>query len=306
MKKTFLFNKHSQLGAKISDFAGFQMPISYSSVNNEHLHVRNSAGIFDVSHMGEILISGKNSTKLLQRICSNDISKLDPGMAQYNCITNFEGGIIDDLIVYQNFTDVDLKEIKNYSHVTSKFNNCNDILLSKTGYTGSGGLEIYIPNKDVVNIWDSLFKFNKNETLMPIGLAARDTLRIEMGYCLYGNDINDNTSPIEAGLGWITKPETECIGFEIFKNQINNGTKKKLVGFKLKNRGIPRVGYKIYNSSHKEIGVTTSGTFSPVLKKGIGLGYINIESLGTDKDIYIKIRDEFIESVIVKPPFIEI
>ena len=361
MKKTFLFNKHSQLGAKISDFAGFQMPISYSSVNKEHLHVRNSAGIFDVSHMGEILISGKNSTKLLQRICSNNISKLDPGMAQYNCITNFEGGIIDDLIVYkieldkyllvvnasniqkdytwileqnkafnatisdesnnysllaiqgpkaidycQNFTDVDLKEINNYSHVTSKFNDCNDILLSKTGYTGSGGLEIYIPNKDVVNIWDSLFKFNNNETLKPVGLAARDTLRIEMGYCLYGNDINDNTSPIEAGLGWITKPETECIGFEIFKNQINNGTKKKLVGFKLKNRGIPRVGYKIYNSSHKEIGVTTSGTFSPVLKKGIGLGYINIKSLGTDKDIYIKIRDEFIKSEIVKPPFIEI
>ena len=361
MKKTLLYNKHSQLGAKISDFAGFQMPISYSSVNKEHLHVRNSIGIFDVSHMGEIFISGKNSENLLQRICSNDISKLNPGMAQYNCITNFEGGIIDDLIVYkieldkyllvvnasniqkdynwiltqnnkfnsaisdesnnysllaiqgpnaidycQNFTDVDLNAMKNFSHSTSTFANCNNVLLSKTGYTGSGGLEIYIPNKYVVDIWDSLFKLNKNETLKPIGLAARDTLRIEMGYCLYGNDINDNTSPIEAGLGWITKPETECIGYEIFNNQINNGIKKKLVGFKLKNRGIPRAGYKIYDSIDKEIGITTSGTFSPILKKGIGLGYINFKSLETGKDIHIKIRDEFIELEIIKPPFIEI
>jgi len=311
--------------------------------------------------MGEIIVTGKNSTNLLQRICSNDISKLNPGMAQYNCITNFKGGIIDDLIVYQieedkyllvvnasniqkdytwileqnkafnatisdesnnysllaiqgpkaidycqNFTDIDLNKMKNFSHSTSRFADCNDILLSKTGYTGSGGLEIYIPNKYLVDIWGSLFKLNKNETLKPIGLAARDTLRIEMGYCLYGNDINENTSPIEAGLGWITKPETECIGSEIFKNQINNGIKKKLVGFKLKNRGIPRAGYKIFDSSDKEIGVTTSGTFSPVLKKGIGLGYINIKSLGTDKDLYIKIRDEFIESEIIKPPFIEI
>ena len=361
MKKTFLYSKHSELGAKISDFAGFQMPISYTSVNKEHLHVRNSVGIFDVSHMGEIIVSGKNSTNLLQRICSNDISKLNPGMAQYNCITNFKGGIIDDLIVYQidedkyllvvnasniqkdytwlleqnkafnatiidesnnysllaiqgpkaidycqNFTDVDLNKMKSFSHSTSRFANCNDILLSKTGYTGSGGLEIYIPNKYLVDIWDSLFKLNKDEVLKPIGLAARDTLRIEMGYCLYGNDINENTSPIEAGLGWITKPETECIGSEIFKNQINNGIKKKLVGFKLKNRGIPRAGYKIYDSSDIEIGVTTSGTFSPVLKKGIGLGYVNFDSLGTSREIYIKIRDELIESEIIKPPFIEI
>jgi aminomethyltransferase len=361
MKKTFLYSKHSELGAKISDFAGFQMPISYTSVNKEHLHVRNGVGIFDVSHMGEIIVTGKNSTNLLQRICSNDISKLNPGMAQYNCITNFKGGIIDDLIVYQieedkyllvvnasniqkdytwileqnkafnatisdesnnysllaiqgpkaidycqNFTDVDLNRMKSFSHSTSRFANCNDILLSKTGYTGSGGLEIYIPNKYLVDIWDSLFKLNKDEVLKPIGLAARDTLRIEMGYCLYGNDINENTSPIEAGLGWITKPETECIGSEIFKNQINNGIKKKLVGFKLKNRGIPRVDYKIYDSSNIEIGVTTSGTFSPVLKKGIGLGYVNFDSLGNSTDIYIKIRDEFIESEIIKPPFIEI
>ena len=361
MKKTFLYSKHSELGAKISDFAGFQMPISYTSVNKEHLHVRNGVGIFDVSHMGEIIVTGKNSTNLLQRICSNDISKLNPGMAQYNCITNFKGGIIDDLIVYQieedkyllvvnasniqkdytwileqnkafnatisdesnnysllaiqgpkaidycqNFTDVDLNRMKSFSHSTSRFANCNDIILSKTGYTGSGGLEIYIPNKYLVDIWDSLFKLNKDEVLKPIGLAARDTLRIEMGYCLYGNDINENTSPIEAGLGWITKPETECIGSEIFKNQINNGIKKKLVGFKLKNRGIPRVDYKIYDSSNIEIGVTTSGTFSPVLKKGIGLGYVNFDSLGNSTDIYIKIRNEFIESEIIKPPFIEI
>ncbi len=361
MKQTLLHSKHSQLGAKISDFAGFQMPISYSSVTKEHLHVRESVGIFDVSHMGEIFISGKRSKNLLQRICSNDISNLIPGMAQYNCMTNFKGGIIDDLIVYkieidkymlvvnasniqkdyewvlsqnkefnatitdesnnysllaiqgpkaidycQNFTNVDLNSMKNFSHSISKFANFNNIILSKTGYTGSGGLEIYIPNEYVVDIWDRLFKFNKNETLMPIGLAARDTLRIEMGYCLYGNEINESTSPIEAGLSWITKPETKCIGFEIFKKQINNGVKKKLVGFKLKNRGIPRSGYKIYDSRDKEIGVTTSGTFSPVLKKGIGLGYVSSLSLNNDTNIYVKIRNESIESEIIKPPFIEI
>ena len=196
--------------------------------------------------------------------------------------------------------------MKNFTHSISKFANCDDIILSKTGYTGSGGLEIYIPNKDAINIWDALFKSNNNELLMPIGLAARDTLRIEMGYCLYGNDINENTSPIEAGLGWITKPETECIGFEIFQDQIINGVKKKLVGFKLKGRGIPRAGYRIFDSNDTEIGITTSGTFSPVLKKGIGLGYLNFDSLVTYRDMYIKIRDEFIELEIIKPPFIEI
>ena len=343
------------------NFYEFEMPLYYDSISNEHRKVRLDCGLFDISHMGEFFVFGKNSFELLQKICSNDISKLSVGKAQYNYLPNFEGGIIDDLIVYQieidkymlivnasniekdfnwiltqnkdfnatiidesnnysllaiqgpkaidycqNFTNVDLNSMKNFSHSISTFANCNNILLSKTGYTGSGGLEIYIPNEYVVDIWDYLFEFNKNETLMPIGLAARDTLRIEMGYCLYGNEINENTSPIEAGLSWITKPETECIGSDVFKKQINNGVKKKLVGFKLKRRGIPRSGYKIYDSRDKEIGITTSGTFSPVLKIGIGLGYINFESLGTVKDIHIKIRDEFIELEIIKPPFIEI
>ena len=360
MKQTALHEIHKALGAKMVPFAGYEMPVQYDGVNVEHLAVRNSIGVFDVSHMGEFLIEGPNALDLVQSVCSNDAARLDIGQAQYSCFPNSNGGIVDDLIVYrleeaaylmvvnasniekdwnwiqsknlenvemknlsddysllaiqgpvavqamQPLSNLDLSAIKFYHFKVGDFAGIDGVIISATGYTGSGGFEIYCKNKDVKHIWNSIFEAGNSFGIKPIGLAARDTLRLEMGYCLYGNDIDENTSPIEAGLGWITKPETECIGFEIFKNQIKNGVKKKLIGFKLKNRGIPRAGYKIYDSSDKEIGVTTSGTFSPVLKKGIGLGYVKFESSETSTDIYIKIRDEFVESEIIKPPFIEI
>ncbi len=358
MKKTILFDRHKELNAKIVDFAGYMMPISYSSVNEEHIHVRNSLGIFDVSHMGEFEISGLNSSEFIQRLCSNDISNIKVGRAQYNCMINESGGIIDDLIVYrletnkyllvvnasniskdwewivdkndkfnclisnlsddisllaiqgpkaesfcQNFTSVNLSLLKNYSFMNGDFAGCENIFISKTGYTGSGGYEIYIPNNKVLKIWDSLFS-NKEYDLKPIGLAARDTLRIEMGYCLYGNDIDEKTSPLEANLKWITKVKTNFIGSNIIEAEIQRGVKKKLVGFKLLEKSIPRNGYEIYSLEKKIIGKVTSGTFSPILKIGLGLAYINNKFL-EEEIIYIKIREKFIEAEIVKPPFIQ-
>ena len=356
MKKTTLFKRHKELNAKIVGFAGYLMPISYSSVNEEHIHVRNEVGIFDVSHMGEIEISGKNSFNLVQYLCTNDISKLSIGKAQYNCMTNELGGIIDDLIVYrldiekfllvvnasniskdwdwimqqnkefnsnvvnisdtislisiqgpkaeslcQKHTDQDLNLLKNYSFKIASFGGCNDVIISKTGYTGSGGYELYIPNNKVTQIWDTLF-LDKKIDLKPIGLAARDTLRIEMGFCLYGNDINEKTTPIEASLKWITKVETGFIGSKNIKNQIQLGCKKKLIGFKLIEKSIPRNGYEIFNSNNKLIGKVTSGTYSPTLKEGIGLGYINSDV--DIKTIYVKIRNNLKKAEIIKTPFI--
>ena len=357
MKKTVLFDRHEKLNAKIVDFAGYLMPVSYSSVNEEHLHVRNEVGVFDVSHMGEIEISGLNSLNFIQHLCSNDISKIMIGKAQYNCLVNEQGGIIDDLIVYrielekfllvvnasniikdlewinkqnkkfncsvddlsneisllaiqgpkaedlcQKFTSENLSLLPNYSFTISTFAGFKNIIISKTGYTGSGGYELYIPNKSVINIWDTLFS-SKDFNLKPIGLAARDTLRIEMGYCLYGNDINDNISTLEANLRWITKVETNFIGSEVIRSQIKLGCKKKLVGFKLIEISIPRNGYEIYSFDKKIIGNVTSGTFSPILKKGVGLGYIKTANLKDDL-IYIKIRNNLIEAKIVETPFI--
>ena len=306
MKKTVLFDRHKELNAKIVDFAGYMMPISYSSVNEEHIHVRNSVGIFDVSHMGEFEISGLNSTEFIQRLCSNDISNIEIGRAQYNCMINESGGIIDDLIVYrletkkyllvvnasnisknwvwiveknkkfncsisnlsddisllaiqgpmaesfcQNFTSENLLSLKNYSFINGEFAGCEDVIISKTGYTGSGGYEIYTPNNKALKIWDTLFS-NKEYDLKPIGLAARDTLRIEMGYCLYGNDITEETSPLEANLRWITKTQTNFIGSNIIEAEIQTGPKRKLVGFKLLEKSIPRNGYEIYNLEKKK------------------------------------------------------
>ena len=357
MKKTVLFDRHKKLNAKIVDFAGYMMPISYTSVNEEHIHVRNKVGIFDVSHMGEFEISGLNSLEFVQYLCSNDISNIEVGKAQYNCMTNNSGGIIDDLIVYrldidkfllvvnasnifknwkwitsvnekfncslsdlsddisllaiqgpdaeslcQNYTDENLSLLKNYSFITGKFAGIENILISKTGYTGSGGYEIYIPNKKTLQIWDILFS-NEEYDVRPIGLAARDTLRIEMGYCLYGNDISEDTSPIEANLRWITKTKTNFIGSNNIEEQINFGTKRKLIGFKLIEKSIPRNGYEIYNQEKKLIGSVTSGTFSPTLKIGIGLGYVDTDHLDNEI-IYIKIRDKFTKANIVKTPFI--
>ena len=357
MKKTVLFDRHEKLNAKIVDFAGFLMPISYSSVNEEHLHVRNNVGVFDVSHMGEIEISGSNSFNLVQYLCSNDISKLKIGKAQYNCLTNDKGGIIDDLIVYrvesekyllivnasnilkdwewinkqnikfnslivnlsdklsllavqgpkaqalcQKFTSEDLSLLPNYSFIISSFAGIENIIISKTGYTGSGGFELYIPNKNAVDIWDALFDC-KGFDLKPIGLAARDTLRIEMGYCLYGNDIDEETSPEEANLRWITKVDTSFIGHEIIDKQIKKGSKRKLIGFKLIEKSIPRSGYEVFDINSKLIGKVTSGTFSPVLKKGIGLAYLDSVNIKDDL-IYIKIRNNLSKAEIVKTPFI--
>ena len=357
MKKTVLFDRHEKLNAKIVDFAGFLMPVSYSSVNEEHLHVRNNVGVFDVSHMGEIEISGSNSFNLVQYLCSNDISKLKIGKAQYNCLTNDNGGIIDDLIVYrvesekyllivnasnilkdcewinkqnikfnslvvnlsdklsllavqgpkaqalcQKFTSEDLSLLPNYSFIISSFAGIENIIISKTGYTGSGGFELYIPNKNAIDIWDALFNC-KGFDLKPIGLAARDTLRIEMGYCLYGNDIDEETSPEEANLRWITKVDTSFIGHEIIDKQIKKGSKRKLIGFKLIEKSIPRSGYEVFDINSKLIGKVTSGTFSPVLKKGIGLAYLDSVNIKDDL-IYIKIRNNLSKAEIVKTPFI--
>jgi len=357
MKKTVLFDRHEKLNAKIVDFAGFLMPVSYSSVNEEHLHVRNNVGVFDVSHMGEIEISGSNSFNLVQYLCSNDISKLKIGKAQYNCLTNDKGGIIDDLIVYrvesekyllivnasnilkdwewinkqnikfnslivnlsdklsllavqgpkaqalcQKFTSEDLSLLPNYSFIISSFAVIENIIISKTGYTGSGGFELYIPNKNAIDIWDALFNC-KGFDLKPIGLAARDTLRIEMGYCLYGNDIDEETSPEEANLRWITKVDTSFIGHEIIDKQIKKGSKRKLIGFKLIEKSIPRSGYEVFDINSKLIGKVTSGTFSPVLKKGIGLAYLDSVNIKDDL-IYIKIRNNLSKAEIVKTPFI--
>ena len=357
MKKTVLFDRHEKLNAKIVDFAGFLMPVIYSSVNEEHLHVRNNVGVFDVSHMGEIEISGSNSFNLVQYLCSNDISKLKIGKAQYNCLTNDKGGIIDDLIVYrvesekyllivnasnilkdwewinkqnikfnslivnlsdklsllavqgpkaqalcQKFTSEDLSLLPNYSFIISSFAGIENIIISKTGYTGSGGFELYIPNKNAIDIWDALFNC-KGFDLKPIGLAARDTLRIEMGYCLYGNDIDEETSPEEANLRWITKVDTSFIGHEIIDKQIKKGSKRKLIGFKLIEKSIPRSGYEVFNINSKLIGKVTSGTFSPVLKKGIGLAYLDSVNIKDDL-IYIKIRNNLSKAEIVKTPFI--
>ena len=356
MKKTVLLEKHISLGAKIVDFAGFRMPLSYSSVTDEHNYVRENVGVFDVSHMGEFEISGKNSTKFIQFICSNDIMKLKPGKAQYNCLVKDNGGIIDDLIVYkideekyllvvnasniekdlnwikslnknyscsinnisdrisllavqgpkanllcQRFTKEDLKSLSKYSFILGTFAGIDNVIISKTGYTGSGGFELYISNENVEKIWDELFNV-KDFEVKPIGLAARDTLRLEMGYCLYGNDINELVTPIEANLGWITKLDTNFIGSESIKKQIENGVKKKLVGFIINDKGIPRKGYEIFDKLENHIGVVTSGTFSPVLKKGIGLAYI--ENNISLKEIYLKIRNNLVELEVVKTPFI--
>ena len=358
MKKTVLFDRHKELNAKIVDFAGYMMPISYSSVNEEHIHVRNNVGIFDVSHMGEFEISGLNSTEGIQGVCLNDLSNIQIGGAQYNCMINEFGGIIDDLIVYRleinkyllvvnasniskdwewivdkndkfncsisnlsdeisllaiqgpksesfckNFTNENLSLLKSYSFIKGKFAGCDDIIISKTGYPGSGGYELYIPNHNALKIWDILFSI-KEHNLKPIGLAARDTLRIERGYCLDGNDINEETSPLEANLKWITKVKTNFIGSNIIETEIYKGVKRKLVGFKLLEKSIPRNGYEIYSLEKKIIGKVTSGTFSPVLKIGLGLAYIDNKFL-EEEIIYINIREKFIKAELVEPPFIQ-
>jgi aminomethyltransferase len=357
MKQTALYEIHKALGAKMVPFAGYEMPVQYEGVNAEHITVRNSVGVFDVSHMGEFLIEGPNALKLVQSVCSNDAAHLAIGQAQYSCLPNSNGGIVDDLIVYrlkelafllvvnasniekdwnwiqsknsenvkmknlsddysllaiqgpaaveamQPLSSFDLSAIKFYHFKEGDFAGIDGVIISATGYTGSGGFEIYCKNKDVKHIWNSIFEAGNSFGIKPIGLAARDTLRLEMGYCLYGNDIDDNTSPIEAGLGWITKFSKTFTNSENLQIESNEGVKQKLIGFELLERGIPRKGYEIVGADGLTIGEVTSGTMSPSLGKGIGMGYVKTNYTAAGTPIGIKIRKNIVTAAVVKTPF---
>ena len=357
MKNTALTHVHEALGAKLVPFAGYMMPVQYEGVNIEHETVRNSVGVFDVSHMGEFLITGPNALPLIQKVCSNDAAKLFDGKAQYSCIPNDSGGIVDDLIIYrlneekyvlvvnasniqkdwdwisshndmnaemknlsddfsllaiqgpkaaeamQSLTSVDLENMKYYTFEVADFAGIEHVIISATGYTGSGGFEVYCKNSEVEQVWNKVIEAGSDYGIKPIGLAARDTLRLEMGFCLYGNDINDSTSPIEAGLGWITKFSKEFTNSENIKKQKEHGTERKLVAFELDERGIPRHDYDIVDSNGKKIGIVTSGTMSPTLKKGIGLGYVPSVFTDVGSKIFIQVRKKAIPATVVKLPF---
>lgn len=357
MKNLQLNDKHIAFDAKMVEFTGFSMPVQYEGVNIEHKTVREDVGVFDVSHMGEFLISGDKAIDLIQKISTNDASTLTIGRAQYSCMPNGKGGIVDDLIIYkikeeqyllvvnasniekdwawieshndmgaemknlsddysllaiqgpkaieamQSLTSVDLSTIKYYHFEVADFAGIEHVIISATGYTGSGGFEIYCKNNEVEQVWDKVFEAGKDFGIKPIGLAARDTLRLEMGFCLYGNDIDDTTSPIEAGLGWITKFSKSFVDDETLKTQKENGVPRKLVGFELLERGIPRHDYEIVNANGNVIGRVTSGTMSPSLGKAIGLGYVEKSHLSETSEIYIRIRNKDIKAEVVKLPF---
>lgn len=353
--------RHVALGAKMVPFAGYNMPVSYSGINDEHQTVRNNAGVFDVSHMGEFILKGGNALDLIQRVTSNDASKLTAGKAQYSCLPNREGGIVDDLLVYcieennvymlvvnasniekdwnwisehntkgvemhnisdktcllaiqgpnatsilQPLTDIDLVNMKYYTFSKGVFAGVPNVLVSATGYTGAGGVEIYFEDKDgaAEKIWDALFEAGAPKGLKPIGLGARDTLRLEMGFCLYGNDIDDRTSPLEAGLGWITKFTKDFTAREILEKQKAAGATQKLVGFEMIDKGIPRHDYEIKNAAGEVIGRVTSGTQSPSLQKAIGLGYVKTSHAALDSEIFIAVRDKQLKARVVKVPFL--
>lgn len=361
MKNTPFTDKHIALGAKMAEFAGYNMPISYSGINDEHATVRKNAGVFDVSHMGEFMLKGPDALDLIQRVTSNDASKLnEPGKAQYSCLPNAQGGIVDDLLVYcidpnnvymlvvnasniekdwnwiskhntqgvemhnisdktgllavqgpkaveymQQLTDMDITNLKYYTFVKGTFAGVENVIVSATGYTGAGGVEIYFEDKDGAGekIWDEVFRVGGPKGMKPIGLGARDTLRLEMGFCLYGNDIDDTTSPLEAGLGWITKFTKDFTARGILEKQKADGLKNKLVGFEMVDKGIPRHHYKIQNMAGEEIGYVTSGTQSPSLGKAIGMGYVTKENAAEGTEINIMIRDKAIKAKVVKIPF---
>lgn len=359
MKSTSLTQKHISLGAKMVPFAGYNMPVSYSGLNDEHHAVRNSVGVFDVSHMGEFILKGEHALDLIQRVTSNDASVLTNGKAQYSCLPNNNGGIVDDLIVYrideqtymlvvnasniekdwnwisshntkgvdmknisddtsllaiqgpkaihtlQKLTNVKLAEIPYYSFAKGTFNGIDNVVISNTGYTGAGGFEIYFENGHAEKIWDAIFEAGKEYGIKPIGLGARDTLRLEMGFCLYGNDIDDSTSPIEAGLGWITKFTKEFTNRAAIEQQKTAGVSKKLVGFEMIDRGIPRHDYLIADAQGNTIGKVTSGTQSPSLNKAIGMGYVNTAFAKADTEIFVMIRDKAIKAKVCKIPFLK-
>ncbi|WP_124980773.1 glycine cleavage system aminomethyltransferase GcvT [Nonlabens xiamenensis] len=357
MKNTALTSIHESLGAKMVPFAGFNMPVQYEGVNIEHLTVREDVGVFDVSHMGEFLISGPKALELVQKVSSNDASKLSVGRAQYSYMPNETGGIIDDMITYrikedtyllvvnasniekdwkhissyndmgaemrnlsddysllaiqgpkaveamQSLTSVDLESIKFYHFEVADFAGIEHVIISATGYTGSGGFEIYCKNSEVEQIWNKVFEAGADFNIKPIGLAARDTLRLEMGYCLYGNDIDETTSPFAAGLGWVTKFTKDFVNHEDLKKEKENGVSKKLVGFEMDERAIPRGGYEIKDAQQQDLGIVTSGTMSPSLAKGIGMGYVPPIFAVPGSKIHIQVRKKLIPATVVKLPF---
>jgi aminomethyltransferase len=358
MKYVALNDLHASLGAKMIEFAGYNMPVLYTNLIQEHLAVRNSIGVFDVSHMGEFILKGEKALELIQLVTSNDASKLTDGKVQYSCLPNDKGGIVDDLLVYrwshdeyylvvnasniekdwnwisqhntfdvemqnvsddmslfavqgpnaikalQKLTDLNLSAMEYYTFCDGVMAGCQDVIISNTGYTGAGGFEIYVWNKDAKKMWEAIFEAGAEFDIKPVGLGARDTLRLEKGFCLYGHDINDDTSPIEAGLGWITKFTKPFTMSEHHKAIKENGATKKLVGFELIDRGIPRQHYIIKDVEGNTIGEVTSGTQSPSLNKAIGMGYVAASHSKVDSDIYIQIREKLIKAKVVKMPFL--
>ncbi len=360
MKNTPFTQKHIALGAKMAEFAGYNMPISYTGINEEHHTVRNNAGVFDVSHMGEFILKGPDALDLIQRVTTNDASKLTDGKAQYSSLPNNEGGLVDDLLVYcieenkvymlvvnasniekdwnwisshntkgvemhnisdktgllavqgpkavqymQTLTDMDLTNLKYYTFVKGKFAGIDNVLVSATGYTGAGGVEIYFEDEgnNAETIWNAVFGAGEAQGMKPIGLAARDTLRLEMGFCLYGNDIDDTTSPLEAGLGWITKFTKDFTSRAIFEKQKAEGLSRKLVGIEMIDKGIPRHHYKMLDAAGKEIGFVTSGTQSPSLGKAIGMAYVSKEHAAEGSEVFVAVRDKALKAKVVKMPF---
>lgn len=362
MKNTPFTEKHIALGAKMAEFAGYNMPISYTGINDEHAAVRNNAGVFDVSHMGEFILKGPKALDLIQRVTTNDASKLTAGKAQYSCLPNEQGGIVDDLIVYcleenesymlvvnasniekdwnwisskntegvemhnisdktallaiqgpkaveymQQLTDIDLVNLKYYTFAKGTFAGVENVVVSATGYTGSGGVEIYFEDKDgeAEKIWDAIFAVGGPKGMKPIGLGARDTLRLEKGFCLYGNDIDDTTSPLEAGLGWITKFTKDFTAKEILEKQKAEGVQRKLVGLEMVDKGIPRHHYKIQDAEGNEIGYVTSGTQAPSLGKAIAIAYVNKGFAAEGTEVFVSVRDKALKAVVVKMPFLK-
>jgi aminomethyltransferase len=358
LKGTALTDVHIKLGAKMVPFAGYNMPVQYVGINAEHEVVRNGVGVFDVSHMGEFILKGENALDLIQRVTSNDASKLTDGKVQYSCLPNDKGGIVDDLLVYrldektymlvvnasniekdwnwiskynnknvemlnisdqttllavqgpkacatlQKLTDINLAEMQYYSFQKGKFDGVDNILISATGYTGAGGFEIYFENQFAEKIWKDIFVAGEEFGIKPIGLGARDTLRLEMGFCLYGNDIDDTTSPLEAGLGWITKFSKDFTNSAALKEQKEKGVSRKLVGFEMVDRGIPRHGYDVVDANGNKIGIVTSGTQSPTLQKPIGIAYVPPNLAVENSEIFISIRDKNLKAKVVKMPFL--
>ena len=358
MKRTPLFNKHVSLGAKMVPFAGFEMPVQYSGLTEEHFAVREKAGLFDVSHMGQFFIEGPGAKDLLQYVATNNADALKDGKAQYTCLTNENGGIVDDLIVYkiadekyfvvvnasnidkdwnhisnhntfgaimtsasdemsllaiqgpkateilQKLTPVQLQDLPYYHFTIGEVAGIQDIIISNTGYTGSGGFEIYFKNEDAEKLWDELMSAGEEFGMLPCGLGARDTLRLEKGFCLYGNDLDDNTTPLEAGLGWITKFDKDFVAKDILEKQKSEGVTKKLAGFEMQEKAIPRNGYPVVDAEGKTIGKVTSGTMSPMKKTGIGLAYLDTDFTKVGTEIFIQIRNKNIPAQVVKPPFV--